>query len=349
MEGCAFAVCDNLRVAEATGVHVTEWLGTGGAATSATWNQIKADVTGRPFVVARRADGREGGHGLGLYALAAEAVGLGETPPRPSSGCCPDARTGNRRHARYEHRSRCHIHSSRGLLPHSTASRRCRRWLSEGRSPRSVRQLVDRDVANRARRRRSAARDEASAVCGLGRPPLPSWSPNVSHDHGPRPRGSGIVSAIGPGVDEAPRGGHAALSRHAHACAQCRAGRFSACAPPTRSSAHAAMAPSLSSWRFCEQCAARSGTHCRSRPLHDRASPPSRGTCWTWATCGRETRPSSSGPDRSGSCSSSGCRILARGLSSDRVAGNREAALARRARYWTPPTMTSPRRSCTHR
>lgn len=76
MEGCAFAVCDNLRLAEATGVQVTEWLGTGGAAKSAVWNQVKADVSGRPFVVARRADGGEGGHGLGLFALAAHAVGL---------------------------------------------------------------------------------------------------------------------------------------------------------------------------------------------------------------------------------------------------------------------------------
>ena len=76
MEGCAFAVLDNLRVAEATGVRVTEWLATGGAARSPVWNQIKADVTGRPLVVARRADGGEGGHGLGLFALAAEAVGL---------------------------------------------------------------------------------------------------------------------------------------------------------------------------------------------------------------------------------------------------------------------------------
>jgi xylulokinase len=76
MEGCAFAVYDNLKIAEEKGVTMREWLGSGGATRSAEWCQIKADVTGRPFVVARRADGREGGHTLGLFALAAYAVGL---------------------------------------------------------------------------------------------------------------------------------------------------------------------------------------------------------------------------------------------------------------------------------
>jgi sugar (pentulose or hexulose) kinase len=33
-------------------------------------------VTARPFVVARRADGGEGGHSLGLFALTAGALGL---------------------------------------------------------------------------------------------------------------------------------------------------------------------------------------------------------------------------------------------------------------------------------
>lgn len=75
MEGCAFAVYDNLRLAEALGFGVSEWLGAGGATHSEVWCQIKADVTGRPFVVARRADGGEGGHGLGLFALAAGALG----------------------------------------------------------------------------------------------------------------------------------------------------------------------------------------------------------------------------------------------------------------------------------
>ncbi len=120
MEGCAFAVLDNLRVAEATGVRVTEWLATGGAARSPVWNQIKADVTGRPLVVARRADGGEGGHGLGLYALAAEAVGLagdaGETVERllpRRTTYEPDAG----RHAQYEASFEVYHDLSRGLLP----------------------------------------------------------------------------------------------------------------------------------------------------------------------------------------------------------------------------------------
>ncbi|HML20620.1 MAG TPA: FGGY family carbohydrate kinase [Aggregatilinea sp.] len=78
MEGCAFAVYDNLQIAEEHGVHVTEYLGSGGATQSAVWCQIKADIYGRPFIVARRADGGEGGHSLGLYALTAFAVGLAD-------------------------------------------------------------------------------------------------------------------------------------------------------------------------------------------------------------------------------------------------------------------------------
>ncbi len=76
MEGCAFAVYDNLQIAEEHGVTVSEYLGSGGATQSAVWCQIKADVYGRPFVVAQRADGGEGGHSLGLFALTAHAVGL---------------------------------------------------------------------------------------------------------------------------------------------------------------------------------------------------------------------------------------------------------------------------------
>ena len=75
MEGCAFAVYDNLRIAEQHAA-IDECLGSGGATHSATWCQIKADIYNRPFVVARRADGGEGGHSLGLYALTAKAVGL---------------------------------------------------------------------------------------------------------------------------------------------------------------------------------------------------------------------------------------------------------------------------------
>ncbi len=76
MEGCAFAVYDNIRVAEQCSVKIGECVGSGGATHSAVWCQIKADVYNRPFIVARRGDGGEGGHSLGLYALTAKAVGL---------------------------------------------------------------------------------------------------------------------------------------------------------------------------------------------------------------------------------------------------------------------------------
>ena len=120
MEGCAFAVLDNLRVAEATGVRVTEWLATGGAARSPLWNQIKADVTGRPLVVARRSDGGEGGNGLGLFALAAEAVGLaGDAARDRRTRCCRDARRSSRMPdgmPATRRCSRCTTTASRGLL-----------------------------------------------------------------------------------------------------------------------------------------------------------------------------------------------------------------------------------------
>ena len=79
MEGCAFAVYDNLRLAEAQGVTITECLGSGGATQSAVWCQIKADIYGRPYIVARLEDGGEGGHSLGLFALTAAAVGLADS------------------------------------------------------------------------------------------------------------------------------------------------------------------------------------------------------------------------------------------------------------------------------
>ncbi|MEO8397245.1 MAG: FGGY family carbohydrate kinase, partial [Chloroflexota bacterium] len=76
MEGCAYAVYDNMKVAEAKGVLIRECLGSGGATQSAVWCQIKADVYGKPLIVALRDDGGEGGHSLGLYALTASALGL---------------------------------------------------------------------------------------------------------------------------------------------------------------------------------------------------------------------------------------------------------------------------------
>jgi len=107
-------------VAESTGVRVTEWLGTGGAAKSAFWNQVKADVTGRPFVVARRADGGEGGHGLGLFALAARAVGLADDPATTVESLLPRRTTFEPDPAQTAHYAdlfEVYLEASRGLLP----------------------------------------------------------------------------------------------------------------------------------------------------------------------------------------------------------------------------------------
>jgi xylulokinase len=105
MEGCAFAVYHNLLIAEKKGATVKEYLGSGGATQSPVWCQIKADVSNKPFIVARRADGGEGGHLLGLYALAAHAAGFCDDigrcverllPNRQGFDPCPE------RHAMYE-------------------------------------------------------------------------------------------------------------------------------------------------------------------------------------------------------------------------------------------------------
>jgi sugar (pentulose or hexulose) kinase len=120
MEGCAFAVLDNLRLAEERGYHVSEWLGQGGAARSPMWNQVKADVTGRPFVLARRAGGGEGGHGLGLFALGARVAGLAGDPAETVERLLPERTVFEpdpARHARYGELFEVWRGLSRGLLP----------------------------------------------------------------------------------------------------------------------------------------------------------------------------------------------------------------------------------------
>jgi xylulokinase len=120
MEGCAFAVYHNVRVAAQHGIGIGEYLGSGGATASAVWCQIKADVYGKPFVVARRADGGEGGHSLGLYALTARALEWCD-----DAGACvqnllpqrrvyePNAQT----HARYQELFDIYLSVSQKLLP----------------------------------------------------------------------------------------------------------------------------------------------------------------------------------------------------------------------------------------
>lgn len=76
MEGCAFAVYHNMLLSEETGGSVSEWIGIGGASRSPLWCQIKADITNRPFTVARRADGGSGDNSLGLAIMVQQALGL---------------------------------------------------------------------------------------------------------------------------------------------------------------------------------------------------------------------------------------------------------------------------------
>jgi len=120
MEGCAFAVYDNLRIAEEHGVTVSEYLGSGGATQSPIWCQIKADIYGKPFVVAQRADGGEGGHSLGLFALTAYAVGLVDDIGECVNSLLPRRRKyepSPNNHALYQDLFQVYRNVSRKLLP----------------------------------------------------------------------------------------------------------------------------------------------------------------------------------------------------------------------------------------
>lgn len=92
MEGCAFAVCHNMRIAEETGLQVKEWIGIGGGARSEVWCQIKADITNRPFVLSRRPGGGEGGHLLGGALMAAYGVGLYDNLAAAAENLLPERR-----------------------------------------------------------------------------------------------------------------------------------------------------------------------------------------------------------------------------------------------------------------
>lgn len=120
MEGCAFAVYDNIRIAEAKGALIGECLGSGGATHSAVWCQIKADIYNRPFSVARRPDGGEGGHTLGLFAMTAKAVGLSDDIGATVERLLPNRQVyepSAARHALYEELFDVYMSVSRKLLP----------------------------------------------------------------------------------------------------------------------------------------------------------------------------------------------------------------------------------------
>ncbi|MBK8027131.1 MAG: hypothetical protein IPK19_38520 [Chloroflexi bacterium] len=119
MEGAAFAVYDNMRLAAEKGAVIRECLGSGGATSSPVWCQIKADIYGVPFIVARRADGGEGGHSLGIFAMTARGIGLTD-----NAGALVEALLPNRqvfepvpeRHALYQEQFEIYRSISRKLL-----------------------------------------------------------------------------------------------------------------------------------------------------------------------------------------------------------------------------------------
>jgi xylulokinase len=71
MEGVAYEVLACLRLLEGMGVGLTEVVAVGGGARSRLWNQIFADVLGRPVGVPRQVDAAS----LGAMLLASAAVG----------------------------------------------------------------------------------------------------------------------------------------------------------------------------------------------------------------------------------------------------------------------------------
>jgi len=123
MEGCAFAVYHNMKVAQAKGASISEWIGIGGAARSAVWCQIKADITNRPFVVAQRADGSTGDNTLGLALMLARALGGDEDLAAAIDRSLPQRTVYEpdaKRHAFYEELFELYLSLSDKLTPDFT-------------------------------------------------------------------------------------------------------------------------------------------------------------------------------------------------------------------------------------
>ncbi|MDD2970703.1 MAG: xylulokinase [Lachnospiraceae bacterium] len=72
MEGVAYSLHHNLKIAETTGAKVEELRAMGGSANSLLWTQIKADITGKPIVV----PASDTATTLGAAILAGVGVGL---------------------------------------------------------------------------------------------------------------------------------------------------------------------------------------------------------------------------------------------------------------------------------
>ena len=119
MEGCAFAVYDNVAIAKESGVKIDEYLGSGGATKSDVWCQIKADIYGKPFIVSKRADGGDGGHGVGLFALTAYGVGLRDDIGKVIAECLPNKKVFEpslEKNAQYEELFQIYRNLSRKLM-----------------------------------------------------------------------------------------------------------------------------------------------------------------------------------------------------------------------------------------
>ena len=120
MEGCAFAVYDNVSIAKENGVQIDEYLGSGGATQSKVWCQIKADIYGKPFIVSKRADGGDGGHGLGLFALTAYGIGLRDDIGEVIAESLPKKEIfepSSENHAQYEELFQIYRNLSRKMMP----------------------------------------------------------------------------------------------------------------------------------------------------------------------------------------------------------------------------------------
>lgn len=102
LEGAAFGLRHNVETAARAGFSLTKLACVGGGASSALWNQIKADVLGRPIHLPQSAAGAPLGAaivaaaGAGLYASVSEAVrqmvrGGPEFQPNLSRAVCYDA------------------------------------------------------------------------------------------------------------------------------------------------------------------------------------------------------------------------------------------------------------------
>jgi xylulokinase len=120
MEGCALAVYHNMQVAQESGAHIDEWIGIGGASSSAVWCQIKADITDRPFIISRQPDGTRGDNTLALALMVAYAVGAVDNLADQIDAVLSERRQytpDKERHAQYQQIFDFYLHLAHKLEP----------------------------------------------------------------------------------------------------------------------------------------------------------------------------------------------------------------------------------------